>query len=165
MTGENKTGFERIPFDEVERELVRVLNKYAFDPEAANRCARLFAENTLDGVYSHGINRFPRFIKYVKEGYVRPNAKPEKKHRAGAIEQWDGCLGPGPLNALIATERSMALSKESGIGCVALSNTNHWMRGGAFRMEGGESRVCVHRLDEHDCEHAGVGSGGREIGK
>jgi 3-dehydro-L-gulonate 2-dehydrogenase len=54
------------------------------------------------------------------------------KNKAGAIEQWDGNLGPGPLNALAATERAMSISDESGIGCVALSNTNHWMRGGTY---------------------------------
>ena len=116
----------------MESEFSRVLGSIGFEPEAMGRCARLFAENTLDGVYTHGVNRFPRFVQYVKDGYIRVNAKPEKKLRAGAIEQWDGCLGPGPLNALFATERAMDLSKECGIGCVALSNTNHWMRGGHY---------------------------------
>lgn len=125
-------GVIRIPFEHMEREFSRVLGSIGFEPDAMNRCAHLFAENTLDGVYTHGVNRFPRFVQYVKDGYIRVNAKPEKKHRAGSIEQWDGCLGPGPLNALFATERAMDLSKECGIGCVALCNTNHWMRGGYY---------------------------------
>jgi len=116
----------------MEREFSRVLGSIGFEPEAMDCCARLFAENTLDGVYTHGVNRFTRFVQYVKDGYIHVNAKPEKRLRAGAIEQWDGCLGPGPLNALFATERAMDLSKECGIGCVALSNTNHWMRGGQY---------------------------------
>ena len=122
----------RIPFEQMEREFSRVLHSLGFNSESMNRCARLFAENTLDGVYTHGINRFPRFVQYVRDGYIRVNAKPEIRHRAGAIEQWDGCLGPGPLNALFATERAIGLSKECGIGCVALFNTNHWMRGGHY---------------------------------
>jgi 3-dehydro-L-gulonate 2-dehydrogenase len=122
----------RIPFEQMEKEFTRVLGGIGFESEAMSRCARLFAENTLDGVYTHGINRFPRFVQYVKDGYIRVNAKPELRHRAGAIEQWDGCLGPGPLNALFAVERAMDLSKECGMGCVALSNTNHWMRGGHY---------------------------------
>ena len=122
----------RIPFDQLESEFSRILDALGFESEAKSRCARLFAENTLDGVSSHGINRFPRFVQYVRDGYIRVNAKPEIRHRAGAIEQWDGCLGPGPLNALFATERAMGLSKECGIGCVALFNTNHWMRRGLY---------------------------------
>ncbi len=116
----------------MEKEFSRVLGSIGFQPDAMNRCAGLFAENSLDGVYTHGVNRFPRFVQYVKDGYIRVNAKPEKMHRAGAIEQWDGRLGPGPLNALFVTERAMDLSKECGIGCVALFNTNHWMRGGHY---------------------------------
>ena len=122
----------RIPFERLESEFSRILRSIGFEPEAMSRCARLFAENTLDGVYSHGINRFPRFVQYVRDGFVRINAKPEIRHRAGAIEQWDGCLGPGPLNALFATTRATELSKEHGVGCVGLFNTNHWMRGGHY---------------------------------
>ena len=122
----------RIPIEQIEKEYSRVLERTGFAAEPRHQCARLFAENTLDGVYTHSINRFPRFIQYVKDGHIRVNAKPEIKHHAGAIEQWDGCLGPGPLNAIFATERALELSKEHGLGCVALSNTNHWMRGGHY---------------------------------
>jgi len=122
----------RIPFEQLKTEFSRVLGRIGFQTEPMQRCANLFAENTLDGIYSHGVNRFPRFVQYVKDGYVLPNAKPEMKQRARAIEQWDGRLGPGPLNALFATERAIDLSKEHGIGCVALHNTNHWMRGGHY---------------------------------
>ena len=37
-----------------------------------------------------------------------------------------------PVNALKCTERAMELAVSNGIGCVALSNTNHWMRGGTY---------------------------------
>jgi 3-dehydro-L-gulonate 2-dehydrogenase len=71
-------------------------------------------------------------VEYIQKGYVKPAAKPTLKHAFGAIEQWDGNLAPGPLNAMEATERAMQLSAVSGIGCVALANTNHWMRGGYY---------------------------------
>ena len=48
------------------------------------------------------------------------------------MEQWNGQLGPGILNAQFAADQSMKLAGEYGIGCVALSNTNHWMRGGTY---------------------------------
>jgi 3-dehydro-L-gulonate 2-dehydrogenase len=63
---------------------------------------------------------------------VIPNAEPTLVHKTGALEQWDGNAGPGPLNAIQATNAAMKLSQEFGIGCVALSNTNHWMRGGTY---------------------------------
>jgi 3-dehydro-L-gulonate 2-dehydrogenase len=53
-------------------------------------------------------------------------------HKAGSLEQWNGNLGPGPLNAIFATDRAIAISRESSIGLLALSYTNHWMRGGTY---------------------------------
>lgn len=109
-----------------------ILLKYAFPGDQANSIARVFAETTMDGVFSHGINRFPRFIGDVKEGTVKPGAGPELKKDFNALEQWDGQQGAGISNALFCTDRSAELASEYGIGCVGLRNTNHWMRGGSY---------------------------------
>jgi 3-dehydro-L-gulonate 2-dehydrogenase len=109
-----------------------ILNGIGFTAEKADACAAIFTSNSVDGIYTHGVNRFPRFVQYVKDGYVQPHAIPALQHKFGGIEQWDGNLGPGPLNAVQATETTMQLAKEYGIGCVALRNTNHWMRGGTY---------------------------------
>lgn len=113
-------------------EFVRILIKFGFRSEKAEKCAEIFSVNSLEGVYSHGVNRFPRFIKNVREGLVKPDAVPSLVHSSGSLEQWDGNLGPGPLNASFATERVMTLAGENGIGLLALANTNHWMRGGTY---------------------------------
>src|SRR4030095_11078745 len=77
----------------------------------------------------------PVFIELVQNKYVNPQAEPVLKKAAGALEQWDGNLGAGPLNALQSTERAMQLASQHGIGCVGLANTNHWMRGGTYGWE------------------------------
>ncbi|HVE61887.1 MAG TPA: 3-dehydro-L-gulonate 2-dehydrogenase [Chitinophagaceae bacterium] len=103
-----------------------------FTKEKAYDCAKIFTNNSIDGIYTHGVNRFPVFVQYVKAGHVRPDAIPTLYHKFGGIEQWNGNQGPGPLNAVHATESAMQLAREHGIGCVALANTNHWMRGGTY---------------------------------
>ena len=113
-------------------EFTRILIKYGFADYKAEKCAEIFAVNSLEGVYSHGANRFPRFVRNVRDGYVKPDTEPSLIHSSGSLEQWNGNLGPGPLNALYATERSMNLAEKSGIGLAALSNTNHWQRGGTY---------------------------------
>ena len=110
----------------------RILLKYDFSPAKAAQCAQIFTDNTVDGITTHGVNRFPRFINYIKNGYVQKDAEPSLIAGFGGIEQWNGNLGPGPLNAVRATDRAMELSTQHGIGCVALANTNHWMRGGYY---------------------------------
>jgi 3-dehydro-L-gulonate 2-dehydrogenase len=122
----------RISSDKMKSEFSRILLNLGFSDHRAEKCAEIFTLNSLEGVYSHGVNRFPRFIKNIKKGFIKPDAVPSLVHRTGSLEQWNGNLGPGPLNASFATERVMELAQENGIGLVALANTNHWMRGGSF---------------------------------
>ena len=122
----------RIPFTEMKSVFKRILLQLNFSEVKAEKCAQIFATNSLEGIYSHGVYRFPRFVDYIKRGFVLPGAEPEIVQSVGAIEQWNGNLGPGPLNAIICTNRAIELARENGLGCVAIANTNHWMRGGTY---------------------------------
>ena len=117
---------------EMQTAFKNILLKYGFEETRAAECAAIFTGNSIDGIYTHGVNRFPRFVQYIKKGFVKVGAIPSLKNKFGCIEQWDGNLGPGPLNAVYATETVTHLAQQYGIGCVALSNTNHWMRGGTY---------------------------------
>lgn len=124
----------RIPFEQVSQELTRILLSLHFEIARAERCACLFTENTCDGVASHGLNRFPRFVKSVEDGHVNIQAEPELVNALGVIEQWDGKRGIGIINAEKSIKRAIELSRKHGIGCVGLRNTNHWLRGGTYGL-------------------------------
>ncbi len=109
-----------------------ILLKYGFENDKAETCAAIFTANSVDGIYTHGVNRFPRFIEYIQKSYVDKDAMPSLQSKCGGIQQWNGNMGPGILNAIHATGIATVLANEFGIGCVALSNTNHWMRGGTY---------------------------------
>ena len=123
---------KRIAYEEMKRQFARVLESRGFSAEDARSAAEIFAQNSLAGVYSHGLNRFPRVVEYLDKGEIDPNARATCVMRMGAIERWDGHRGFGPLNAWRAMERACALAKEYGVGVVALGNNNHWMRGGTY---------------------------------
>jgi len=127
-----------IQFQALQEKFRVILLKYGFPPRQAREIADVFAESTLDGVFSHGINRFPRFIGDVKEGLVLPGVKPELIRADAAFEQWEGKQGAGISNAISATDRCMELAGIFGIGCVGLRNTNHWMRGGSYGWRAAE---------------------------
>ncbi len=129
----------RIPFNTLQAEFKRVLLSLNFTEEKANLCATIFTENSRDGVSSHGLNRFPVFVEFVKEGLIDRDAEPTKENGFGALEQWDGNLGPGMLNARFCMDRAIELAEHHGIGCVALKNTNHWMRAGAYGWQAAEA--------------------------
>jgi 3-dehydro-L-gulonate 2-dehydrogenase len=128
-----------IPFDDLKSEFKRALLSNGFTETKADQIAQVFAENSRDGVHSHGLNRFPAFIQYVKDGYVIPDAEPVKEGGLGSLEQWDGRLGPGILNAKFCMSRAIELANDNGIGCVAIKNTNHWIRGGTYGWQAAEA--------------------------
>ena len=124
----------RVPYQEMYDQFYRVLLKYGFTEEKAKISAKLYADASRDGVYTHGLNRFVKFIKSINDGIVDINAEPALTAALGGFERYDGQHGPGNLNAYACTKRAIALAKEHAIGCVALSNTNHWMRPGNYGL-------------------------------
>lgn len=121
-----------IPFDEMKDVFQKILLRHGLSAGHAEKCADIFSVNSLEGIYSHGVYRFPRFIDYVRKGFIDISAKPELVHAAGVLEQWDGHLAPGPITAAHATQRAMEIAAANAMGLVALANTNHWMRGGTY---------------------------------
>src|SRR5882757_7767140 len=106
----------RVPYDDLYTALLRAMQGLGLGPERAAECARLFAETTRDGVYTHGLNRFPRFAASIANGSVDVNAEPTKIAGMGAIERWDGHRGVGNLNATASMQRAITLAKEHGMG-------------------------------------------------
>jgi 3-dehydro-L-gulonate 2-dehydrogenase len=120
---------------QIEPVLVAGLRGRGFEADRAALCARLFVETSLDGVYSHGLNRFPPFLAAIDRGHVVPDNEPVCVRESGAFETWDGRLGPGNLNARAAMGRAIERAADDGMAAVALRNTNHWMRGGSYGLQ------------------------------
>lgn len=129
----------RIAYKELFETLNRALLKLGFDQKRAGLCARLFTETTCDGVYSHGVNRLPRFLRMIENGSINIVAEPELVMGFGSLERWNGNRGPGNLNAFSSMARAISRAETNGIGCVALANTNHWMRGGSYGWQAADA--------------------------
>ena len=129
----------RVPYQTMLQQFDRVLQKYGFTPDRAAEAAEIFAQNSLSGVYSHGLNRFPRVVELLQQGEIDPAAEAECVMAFGSMERWDGHRGFGPLNAKKAMDRAVQLAKQYGIGMVALGNNNHWMRGGTYGWQAAEA--------------------------
>lgn len=119
--------------------LKSILLKNGFTNEESVLCAKIFTDSTADGYHSHGVNRFLVFLKTITDGYVKLGVKPELELALGSFERWNGKLAPGPLTADFCMKRSIELAKESGMGCVALQNGSHWMRGGTYGWQAADA--------------------------
>jgi 3-dehydro-L-gulonate 2-dehydrogenase len=122
----------RIPFQELQQTIEKAFLQAGLSSDFAATCARIHAETSQDGVYSHGLNRVEKFVEYVHQGWVNPSAKPSLAFQVGNLQIYDGQIGPGITNALFAMDRAMDLAREMGLGLVTLRNTTHWMRGGSY---------------------------------
>jgi 3-dehydro-L-gulonate 2-dehydrogenase len=129
----------RISFEELKAQFKRVLIKKGCDEATAELSAQLMTETSCDGVYSHGVNRFARVVEYIDKGYIDLNAKPTRVEGMGAFERWNGNLGLGNVNAKLAMDRAIELARANGIGCVAMANTNHWLRGGSYGWQAADA--------------------------
>ena len=125
----------RVPFEQVKETIKKAFLNVGLTEEQAEECAKIHTQSSCDGVYSHGLNRVPRFCDYVKKGWVNTKSTPQLVNARGAAEHYDGGLGIGILNAEFCMKRAVALAKEHGIGMVALRNTTHWMRGGTYAWQ------------------------------
>jgi 3-dehydro-L-gulonate 2-dehydrogenase len=131
----------RIPYDQIRFVLRDVLVREGMERDRAEQCARLFADSSRDGVASHGVNRFTRFVTMIRNGMVDIRATPVCVSARGGLERWDGRRGPGNLNAWTCMGRAIELAREHGIGAVALGNSNHWMRGGNYGWQAADAGV------------------------
>ena len=134
-----------LPFEEIHSELERILRTRHCSKEKAFKVAYEMTRNSLEGVYSHGINRFPRLMRNIDAGIVNVDADPTVLNQFGALMSMDGNLGLGVVNASIAMDHAIALAKEHGIGLVALRNTNHWMRAATYgyqACDAGMAAIC-----------------------
>src|SRR3982074_1221568 len=86
----------RVSYDDLYTVLLRAMQRLGAAPDRAAQCARLFAETTRDGVYTHGLNRFPRFAASIANGSVDVNSEPTRTAGTAPTPRWeDNARGGG----------------------------------------------------------------------
>ncbi len=131
----------KVSYDELKDLFRTILEKKGFSSSDAETAAEIFAENSLAGVISHGLNRFPRVLKYIDSGDIAIGAKEKVLLSLPFFERWDCANGLGPLFARKAMQKAILMAKENGIGAVALCNNNHWMRGGYYAKMASDEKM------------------------
>ena len=123
-----------VRYEEAVEQMTRGLSKL-MDGKTARRFAEIFAGNSLDGVYSHGMNRYPRYLSDMASGLCDAKVtQAERVSGLGGLEVWDAHFGVGPLIAQQMADRAIELARTHGIACVALRNNSHWLRAGRYGL-------------------------------
>ena len=123
-----------VRYEEAVAQMARGLERF-LNPQDARRFAEIFAGNSLDGVYSHGMNRYPRYLSDMQSGLCDAKVtQAERVSGLGGLEVWDAHFGVGPLIAQQMADRAIELARTHGIACVALRNNSHWLRAGRYGL-------------------------------
>lgn len=123
-----------VQYEEAVKRMARGLERF-LNAQDAQRFAEIFAGNSLDGVYSHGMNRYPRYLSDMESGLCDAKVtQAERVSGLGGLEVWDAHFGVGPLIAQQMAERAIELAGTHGIACVALRSNSHWLRAGRYGL-------------------------------
>ena len=99
----------------------------------------------LTGHDSHGIGMLPRYANAYLEGGLRPNAHVQTRLDAGTLLALDGQAGFGQVIGHETMELGIARAKQHGSCIVALANSHHLCRIGAWaEMAVAEGLVSMH---------------------
>jgi L-2-hydroxycarboxylate dehydrogenase (NAD+) len=98
--------------------------------DVPNEEASIVAEVTLDadlkGFSSHGLGRFPQYVKGLEVGTIKPRTEITMEKNSPATALINGNHGFGHVVTYRGMEIAIEKSKETGIGLVGIHNSNHF---------------------------------------
>lgn len=80
---------------------------------------------SLRGTDSHGVARVPVYVERLRAGVLNPRPRPSVVRRDGAVAMVDGDQGPGQVASVFATDLSIELAREFGVGVVTVRRSAH----------------------------------------
>ena len=98
--------------------------------DVPNEEASIVAEVTLDadlkGFSSHGLGRFPQYVKGLEVGNIKPKSEIVVEKDSPATALINGNHGFGHVITYRAMEMAIKKARETGIGLVGIHNSNHF---------------------------------------
>jgi uncharacterized oxidoreductase len=114
----------------------------------AETVARRLVDANCVGHESHGIIRVAKYLQWVREGTLRPNAAPTLAVDTDTLAIVDGNRGFGQVIGEYATRLGTAKAAKTGIAMIGLRNCGHLGRVGDWaEMAAASGRVSLHFLN------------------
>jgi LDH2 family malate/lactate/ureidoglycolate dehydrogenase len=125
---------------ELERWTRALLEAAGLESEpAAATVAETLVWTSLRGTDSHGVARVPVYAERLRTGVLNNHPRPEVVRRDGAIAVVDGDHGPGQVAAVVATDLSIELAREHGVGVVSVRRSGHYGAAAFYAMRAAEA--------------------------
>ena len=112
----------------------RVFFKLGVPPEEADVTAEVLVEADLRGIDSHGVARLRRYVRGLQVGQMVPRPKVTVVRETATTALLDGGGGLGPPIGRKGMQMAIEKAKETGVGFVAVRNSNHYGIAGYYAM-------------------------------
>jgi len=134
-----------IPVDRLRAAVAELMLGFGSEPCEIELVTDNLLQANLTGHDSHGIGMLPRYANAFLEGGLRPNAHVATRLDGGTLLALDGQAGFGQVIGREAMALGIARAKLHGSCIVALANSHHLCRIGAWaEMAVAEGLVSVH---------------------
>jgi len=106
--------------------IIDILTHLDVPSEEASIIAEVTLDADLKGFSSHGIGRFPQYIKGLEVGTIKPQTVLDVEKESAATALVNGNHGFGHVVTYRSMEMAIQKAKETGIGMVGIHNSNHF---------------------------------------
>ncbi|MFA0834880.1 MAG: L-sulfolactate dehydrogenase [Methanobacterium formicicum] len=106
--------------------IIDILTHLDVPSEEASIIAEVTLDADLKGFTSHGIGRFPQYIKGLEVGTIKPQTEVTVEKESAATARVNGNHGFGHVVTYRSMEMAIQKAKETGIGMVGIHNSNHF---------------------------------------
>jgi LDH2 family malate/lactate/ureidoglycolate dehydrogenase len=124
---------------ELERWTRALLEAAGLESQPAAIIAETLVWTSLRGTDSHGVARVPLYVERLRTGVLNGRPRPSVVQRDGAIAVVDGDHGPGQLAAVLATDLSVELAREHGLGLAVVRRSGHYGAAAFYAVRAAEA--------------------------
>ena len=111
------------------------LVRAGLDDPGAETVAQSLVEADLRGISTHGVVRLWLYERRVRAGLVRPKPNMEFVRTGPATAALRGAHGAGQVVGVRGMSEAIARAHEAGVGCVAVTESNHFGIASYFSMK------------------------------
>ena len=115
-----------INIDQMRKFSIQTFMKLDMPEDEATVLTDVLLEADLREIHSHGFLRLPIYVERIQKGLITNKVELTVETENASMALVDGNYGAGQVVAYKAMEKSIEKAEETGIGLVAVKNSNHF---------------------------------------
>lgn len=106
--------------------ITKMLEAYNVDSKEAKIVAEVVADGDLKGFSTHGLGRFPQYIKSIEAGTIKTGGDYEIEKESASTALINGNHKFGHYVTVKAMDLAVKKANETGVGVVGIHDSNHY---------------------------------------